>query len=392
MIVGLENLYVRIIKNKKTQEREQNRVYIFNMKHIFARVIVAIAIAFSCMLNSSAQVSVVARLDSVNFYVGEQDGLELQVTLPSHQRLQLPPYKKGMEIVPNVEIVEIDKPDTIELNDGNNLQITQRYVITAWDSAFYYLPPLQVKVDTSIYESKSLAFKVYTLDVDTLHADAFFPPRDVQELPFAWKDWEELFYAVLALFLLAAFITMMYHLIKKGKPIFKIIRRKKKLPAHQVAINEIERIKQERTWAKEDSKEYYTLLTDALRTYIQERYSFSAMEMTSTEIIERLIQESDETSITELREIFKTADLVKFAKWSTPINENDANLMAALQYVNETKIEEDPNAQPEPEVIKETDKNRQTQVRIMQFLVALAVVAIIVIVVAVVTRLYDMFV
>jgi hypothetical protein len=388
----VENLYDRIIKNRKPQEREQNRVYIFNMKHIFARVIVAIAIAFSCMLNSSAQVSVVARLDSVNFYVGEQDGLELQVTLPSNQRLQLPPFKKGMEIVPNVEIVEIDKPDTIELNDGNNLQITQRYVITAWDSAFYYLPPLQVKVDTSIYESKSLAFKVYTLDVDTLHADAFFPPRDVQELPFAWKDWEELFYAVLALFLLAAFITMMYHLIKKGKPIFKIIRRKKKLPAHQVAINEIERIKQERTWAKEDSKEYYTLLTDALRTYIQERYSFSAMEMTSTEIIERLIQESDETSIAELREIFKTADLVKFAKWSTPINENDANLMAALQYVNETKIEEDPNAQPEPEVIKETDKNRQTQVRIMQFLVALAVVAIIVIVVAVVTRLYDMFV
>lgn len=390
--MAVENLYDRIIKNKKPQEREQNRVYIFNMKHIFARVIVAIAIAFSCMLNSSAQVSVVARLDSVNFYVGEQDGLELQVTLPSNQRLQLPPFKKGMEIVPNVEIVEIDKPDTIELNDGNNLQITQRYVITAWDSAFYYLPPLQVKVDTSIYESKSLAFKVYTLDVDTLHADAFFPPRDVQELPFAWKDWEELFYAVLALFLLAAFITMMYHLIKKGKPIFKIIRRKKKLPAHQVAINEIERIKQERTWAKEDSKEYYTLLTDALRTYIQERYSFSAMEMTSTEIIERLIQESDETSIAELREIFKTADLVKFAKWSTPINENDANLMAALQYVNETKIEEDPNAQPEPEVIKETDKNRQTQVRIMQFLVALAVVAIIVIVVAVVTRLYDMFV
>lgn len=390
--MAVENLYVRIIRNKKPQEKEQNRVYIFSMKHIFARVIVAIAIAFSCMLNSSAQVSVVARLDSVNFYVGEQDGLELQVTLPSNQRLQLPPFKKGMEIVPNVEIVEIDKPDTIELNDGNNLQITQRYVITAWDSAFYYLPPLQVKVDTSIYESKSLAFKVYTLDVDTLHADAFFPPRDVQELPFAWKDWEELFYAVLALFLLAAFITMMYHLIKKGKPIFKIIRRKKKLPAHQVAINEIERIKQERTWAKEDSKEYYTLLTDALRTYIQERYSFSAMEMTSTEIIERLIQESDETSIAELREIFKTADLVKFAKWSTPINENDANLMAALQYVNETKIEEDPNAQPEPEVIKETDKNRQTQVRIMQFLVALAVVAIIVIVVAVVTRLYDMFV
>ena len=37
-----------------------------------------------------------------------------------------------------------------------------------------------------------------------------------------------------------------------------------------------------------------------------------------------------------------------------------------MEYVNQTKIEPDPNAKPEPEVIKETDQKRLTQVKIMR--------------------------
>ena len=37
--------------------------------------------------------------------------------------------------------------------------------------------------------------------------------------------------------------------------------------------------------------EYYTRLTAILRTYIEKRYGFNAMEMTSTEIIDRLLKE-----------------------------------------------------------------------------------------------------
>ncbi len=338
-----------------------------------------------------AQVTVTARLDSVQFFVGQQDGLELQVTMPAGKTLQLPPLKKGMEIIPNVEIVEMGTPDTVSMNDGKQLQVTQRYIITAWDSAFYYLPPLPVKVDTTTYESKALAFKVYTLDVDTLNAERFFPPRDIQQLPFSWEDWKEILYASLLLPLFIVLIVVLHYLIKRGKPIFRLVRRKKKLPAHQVAISEIERIKEQRTWAQEDSKEYYTLLTDTLRTYIHDRYGFNAMEMTSGEIIERLTEADDPSGIEELREIFRTADLVKFAKWTTQINENDANLMAALQYVNETKVEEDPNAQPEPEVVKETDKTRQMQVGVMRVLIALMLLGIVVVIGSIGIRLYEMF-
>jgi len=329
-----------------------------------------------CLLSISswAQVQVDVKLDSLQLFIGQQTGLTLSVTLDAKQKLQMPDIRKGQELIPDVEVVEVAGPDTAFLNDGKRMTVSQAYTITAWDSAFYYLPPMQVMVDTTPYESKSLALKVYTVDVDTLHLDQFFPPNGIMELPFLWEEWELVALGNLLLILMLVCVGVLYYHVKHGKPIVRFIRRKKKLPPHQVAMDEIERIKSERKWAEEDSKEYYTLLTDTLRNYIRDRYGFNAMEMTSTEIIDRLVSENNEKALDELREIFCTADLVKFAKWSTLINENDANLVAAVEYVNQTKIEPDPNAKPDPEVIKETDQKRMTQVKMMR--VAMGVLAV----------------
>ena len=316
--------------------------------------------------SARAQVQVDVKLDSLQLFIGQQTGLTLSVTLDTKQKLRMPDIKKGQELIPDVEVVEVGKLDTAILNDGKRMTVSQAYTITAWDSAFYYLPPMQVMVDTTRYESKSLALKVYTVDVDTLHLDQFFPPNDIMELHFLWEEWRMVALGGFLFLLMLACIAYLWYHVKHGKPIVRFIRRKKKLPPHQVAMTEIERIKSERKWAEEDSKEYYTLLTDTLRNYIRDRYGFNAMEMTSNEIIERLISENNEEALDELREIFRTADLVKFAKWSTLINENDANLVAAVEYVNQTKIEVDPNAKPEPEIIKETDQKRLTQVKIMR--------------------------
>ena len=313
-----------------------------------------------------AQVQVDVKIDSLQLFIGQQTDLTLSVTYDAAQKLVMPDIKQGQELIPNIEVVTVGKPDTAVLNDGKRLTVSQAYTITPWDSSFYYLPPMQVTVDGQTYDSKSLALKVYTVDIDTLHLDQFFPPNGIMELTFLWEEWQLVAFAFLLLLLMMACIGVLVYHVKHGKPIVRFIRRKKKLPPHQVAMDEIERIKSERKWAEEDSKEYYTLLTDTLRNYIRDRYGFNAMEMTSSEIIDRLISENNEEALDELREIFRTADLVKFAKYSTLINENDANLVAAVEYVNQTKIEVDPNAKPEPEIIKETDQKRLTQVKIMR--------------------------
>lgn len=338
----------------------------------------------------TAQVNVGVSIDSVQFLIGEQTGITLSVDLSQGQKLKLPAIKSGQELVPGVEVVAVQRPDTNLLNEGKRMEITQRYIITAWDSSFYYLPPFSIEVDNEKYESKSLAIKVLTVDVDTLHVDQFFPPNDVMAPPFSWKDWRVIVYVS---FLVALLCILAYYLAdraRKGMPIVRIIHRKKVLPPHKKAINEIERIKAEKTWTEADSKEYYTLLTETLRTYIQERYGFRAMEMTSGEIIERLLSENDEESLNDLRELFRTADLVKFAKYSTMVNENDANLVAAVEYINQTKQEVDPNAKPEPEIIKETDKKQLNQVWGMRIAAALMALVATGLVVWIVWRIYDL--
>ena len=86
------------------------------------------------------------------------------------------------------------------------------------------------------------------------------------------------------------------------------------MPPHQAALQEIERIKNEKVWQKGQPKEYYTELTDAIRTYIRDRFGFNALEMTSSEIIDKLLEIKDKDAISDLRFLFQTADLVKFAK------------------------------------------------------------------------------
>ena len=321
-----------------------------------------------------AQVQAEAKIDSLQLFIGQQTDLTLSVTYDATQKLVMPDIKLGQELVPNIEVVSVCKPDTAVLNDGKRLTVSQTYTITPWDSSFYYLPPMQVMVDSQTYESNSLALKVYTVDIDTLHLDQFFPPNGIMELTFSWEEWQLVALGLWLLLLMAACIGVLIYHVMHGKPIVRFVRRKKKLPPHQVAMDEIERIKSERKWAEEDSKEYYTLLTDTLRNYIRDRYGFNAMEMTSSEIIDRLISENNEEALDELREIFRTADLVKFAKYSTLINENDANLVSAIEYVNQTKIEVDPNAKPEPEIIKETDEKRLTQIKIMRVAIVVLIV------------------
>ena len=336
------------------------------------RLIFLLIFSLSHFLILSAQVTVEARIDSLQMLVGEQTGITIDVSCDAKANVELPIFQKGQQLAPGVELVEMTAADTTKIDDGKRMQVSRKYIVTAWDSSFYYIPPMKVRVNNKEYETKNLALKVYTLDVDTLHFDQYFGPKDVMNAPFSWDDWKPVIWCSILVVLLAVLAGYLFHVLKTGKPLIRIIRRKRKEPAHKVALGEIERIKTERTWAQEDSKEYYTQLTDTLRTYIQERYGFSAMEMTSGEIIERLTTENDEEALKELRELFQTADLVKFAKWTTLINENDANLMTALEYINQTKQEEDPN-QPQEEIIVTPEAKRQrVSIWTMRIVIAVA--------------------
>ena len=318
------------------------------------RLLIVLTFITCFLLPAVAQVSVEASIDSLELLIGEQAHITLQVSLDSDKRLHLPVYPDTL--VRGVEVLDVAKPDTQYINDNKRMLIKEVYTITSFDSALYYLPPMEVKVEDDIYKSNPLALKVMTMPVDTLHPEQFFGPKDVMKPNFMWSDWYGIIACVVlwipAVFLLLYFIKR----FRDNQPIIRKVKVEPKLPPHMEAMQEIDRIRNEKVWQHGLQKEYYTQLTDTLRTYIERRFGFKALEMTTDQIIDRLESVHDAEAMIELRSLLQTADLVKFAKFIPMMNENDANLLNAINFINETREAEDPNAKPEPTEITIVEK------------------------------------
>ena len=284
--------------------------------------------------------------------------------------MEFPVFQPTQYITPGVEVLNSEqRPDVSQ--DNGFMSRSMVYTLTSFDDTLYYLPPMTVKIDGKPYKSKSLALKVLTIEVDTAHVDQFFGPKDVQDNPFQWSDWSLSFWLSVLMLVLLAVTYYLYLRLRDNKPIIKTIRIVKRLLPHQKAMKEIEQIKADKMVSSENSKEYYTKLTDTLRKYIEERYGFNAMEMTSSEIIEKLTATQDENAISELRQLFLTADLVKFAKYSTLINENDRNLVNAIDFINQTKQEDVPVEETVKPQLTEEDQRSQKARRVLRTVITL---------------------
>lgn len=306
-----------------------------------------------------AQVAVKVHIDSTAIFIGEQAHITLNVVTKANRKVTFPVYPNKM-LVRGVEVIDEKITDTEQLNDGERTSVTKTYTVTSFDSALYYIPPFKVRVDNKTYSSNSLALKVETMDIDTLHLDKYFGPKDIAEVPFSWKDWKDLFYLsllFLLLLLLMGYITLQFH---NKRPILSRFRLRPALPPHQWAINEIHRINEEEN-VHADTKLYYTRLTNILRTYIQKRYGFNAREMTSAEIIGRLTTQQDKRSVEELQQLFETSDLAKFAKLRTLLNENDENLLKAMDFIKTTKIEVEAQPKKQVEMPPELQRSRRSR-------------------------------
>ena len=323
------------------------------------RQYVLLIVLITSTLRCLAQSSVTAKIEPIEMMIGEQATVTLTVQTADDAKVDWPTFQPRQMLVPGVEV----------LNTQRTSDHTMVITLTSFDGNLYHLPPFKVKINGKEQQSADLALKVVEIEVDTTQLNKFFPPKDVQDNPFLWSDWSLSFWLSVLLLVLIALCGYLYLRLRDNKPIISHIKIVKRLLPHQKAMKEIEQIKADRMVASENAKEYYTKLTDTLRKYIEERYGFSAMEMTSSEIIERLTAAGDQQSLDELRQLFTTADLVKFAKYSTMINENDANLVSAIDFINQTKLENQPVEEVQKPVLSEADQRSQKERRVLKIVI-----------------------
>ena len=110
-----------------------------------------------------------------------------------------------------------------------------------------------------------------------------------------------------------------------------------------MALRGLDKFRGNRYWAPDKQKFFYSGVTDVLREYISSRFGVGAMEMTTAEIFDGLKDKDIEPALRdEALELFRTSDLVKFAKMTVSDEENMKAVPAAVRFVTATwKTEEE---------------------------------------------------
>ena len=287
-----------------------------------------------------SQVAVSASIDSVQMLIGEQARLSIQAIQPKDYTLQFPHFSDN--VASNLELVSTLKPDTVQLAN-ERLQVTNSYIVTAFDSALIYIPGFEVKAGGETYLTNPVSIKIVDMPIDTAqHVIADI--KDITQPPF---DWMFLLtvggFSILSLLLLALVLYLVDKYLKSRKnkdtePETEPIDPRK---AHEIAYEELDTLRQKQLWQSQQFKAYYTELTEILRRYISNRYAIDAMEQTSDDVISEFRRNKElkekKEEIKLLSDVLQVADLVKFAKWQPLPDECERSFHQVTQFIDNTK-------------------------------------------------------
>ena len=280
-----------------------------------------------------------SQLSKDSILVGEQVVWSTVFSLPQEQEIVLVPYAGVVEAEKApIDVVHDVKLDTLAIKNGIK-ELEAKLLITSFDSGYYKLPllvALTPQGDTIYLDSPFL--DVTNIQIDTanfvmhpIKGQAVYPITFMEVLP-----WILLACGIMC----AAYLVYRYIKYRRenrdffGKPVVKD-------PPHIVALRALDKLHNEKLWQNGKEKIFYTGITDTLREYIENRYGVSAMEKTSSEIIHSLEgMEIEKKVFNELDELFKTADLVKFAKYVPQTGENEEAIPVAVRFVNSTFMQE----------------------------------------------------
>jgi len=292
------------------------------------------------------KINISAALDSTKIRIGEQVKLDLYVSYSAKQnnlKIQWPNIADT--ITDKIEVISVSVIDTTSPDKSNPdiIQQHQQITISAYDSGYFAIPGFKFFINNdsaNAFYSQSLFLEVHTVPTDS----SITKTKDIKP-PFTeafnWKWYSKYFYWGFSLLVIIILIILITIYFTKKNKIVVLKSEKPKIPAHIIALQSLEKIKNEQIWKEEKTKEYYSSISDTIRLYIEERFKVNALESTTAEIMKAFrSQVVDKESKDKLQQLLMLSDLVKFAKQFPIISEHTFTLQNAFDFVNETKREE----------------------------------------------------
>lgn len=309
-------------------------------------IFLALLLSVAWSLNLHSQVTVSAKMDSLQMLMGKLNSLNIEVVEPVSSKGVFPQFANPAEpggVVglcgDSIEVRTAYSADTVEVGNGRR-KISFRYPVQAFDSGFYKLPEIYYVSGTDTARCGGINVKVVPVKVaETDSISDYGPvvdPAGKQFFDFI-PDWLVDFWWLILIVLLAIAAFVFVSLKKKRK--LPVLRKPKPEPnPYDMAVKALEKLKEKKLWEQGFEKQYYTELTEIIRVYLFKRFGINAMEMTSRQIMQNLAASQElKEKRSYIRQILDMADFVKFAKVRPLPQDNVASWERAMTFVTETK-------------------------------------------------------
>jgi hypothetical protein len=298
----------------------------------------AVVVAITTM-PIQAQVSLESKVDKSELTIGDRITYSVIISRDEKTEIKMP----GLAV--NLGAFEIKDYKVVPPSKKDN-KITEQfdYVVSVYDTGKYIIPPIGIMY--SVQADTGKVWRELQTEPITLFVKSMFKgekPADIKDVKPPLElhfDYRKLLYIGIILFLVILIGVLVYFIFKKkkGEPIIP-----KKVepprPAHEIAFEELEALKNSDLLQEGKIKEYYIIISEIIRKYIEGRYFMIALEMTTSQLIENLkIANIDSEIIEMIQNFLDECDFVKFAKYIPSDEENQQILEKAYKIVDYTKI------------------------------------------------------
>lgn len=248
------------------------------------------------------------------------------------------------------EYDEVNFPDSTNFRSVFEIRSRKQFKKTAYKDSLAYELQFFGTADTTI--PKLPVFLIQNQDTTVLYTnpipvsfksilaegeEKFRPLKPIFEFARAW--WPYILGALI--FVVALYVLYQYYIIKQqeeeAKPpaTFSPTPFVNPLKEFRKSIKQLENAELN---TREEFKQFYINLGDAIRQYYESLYNLPALESTSRELLTMLKNGAiDENLVDDTRAVLQEADMVKFAKF-TPTNEQaDRALEKAYNFLERAR-------------------------------------------------------
>jgi hypothetical protein len=249
-------------------------------------------------------------VDTTSITVGDRLGLTVEVTHDATASVQWP---DSLDLSP-FELLSVDVGSPTS-NDAGTTS-TARYTLTAFELGELEIPSFDVTIMASDGTATTVPTDRFGIEVLSVGADQGGDIREIRgPLSIPVAVIRVLLWALGLMALGAALYALARRYRRRGGGEPAPDPGPPPRPAHELALEALQRLEASPMLARGQIKEYHVELSDILRRYVEACYRVPAMEMTTREIEERLRRVDVDGSFGEgLRRILHQCDLAKFAK------------------------------------------------------------------------------